>query len=77
MITWANDSRSLTPVRVQRKSKWTRRRPLERRQLVDAGGFDYRQTVKRWNGAMPVLISQRAHTIELSKDNAYERAKKF
>ena len=26
---------------------------------------------------MPVLISQRAHTIELSIDNAYERSKKF
>jgi hypothetical protein len=26
---------------------------------------------------VPVLISQRTHTIELSKDNAYERAKKF
>jgi len=26
---------------------------------------------------IPVVISQRAHTIELSKDNAYERAKKF
>jgi hypothetical protein len=26
---------------------------------------------------MPVLISQRTQTIELSKDNAYERAKKF
>lgn len=26
---------------------------------------------------MPVLISQRTHTIELSKDNAYERSKKF
>ena len=26
---------------------------------------------------MPVLISQRTNTIELSKDNAYERAKKF
>lgn len=26
---------------------------------------------------VPVVISQRAHTIELSKDNAYERAKKF
>jgi hypothetical protein len=26
---------------------------------------------------VPVLISQRRHTIELSKDNAYERAKKF
>lgn len=26
---------------------------------------------------VPVLISDRAHTIELSRDNAYERAKKF
>jgi len=26
---------------------------------------------------MPVLISQRTHTIELSIDNAYERSKKF
>jgi len=26
---------------------------------------------------VPVLISQRTHTIELSRDNAYERAKKF
>ncbi|HJZ78712.1 MAG TPA: hypothetical protein VKD91_00140 [Pyrinomonadaceae bacterium] len=26
---------------------------------------------------VPILISQRKHTIELSKDNAYERTKKF
>ena len=26
---------------------------------------------------VPMVISQRAHTIELSKDNAYERTKKF
>ena len=26
---------------------------------------------------LPVLISQRTHTIELSIDNAYERSKKF
>jgi hypothetical protein len=26
---------------------------------------------------VPILISQRTHTIELTKDNVYERTKKF
>ena len=37
----------------------------------------YSTTGELMEWRVPVLISQRSHTIELSKDNAYERAKRF
>ncbi len=49
---------------------------------LSQGNWWLRATSYSSNGELmewrvPVLISQRSHTIELSKDNAYERAKRF
>lgn len=49
---------------------------------LSEGNWWMRATTVSSNGEamewrVPVVISERAHTIELSKDNAYERTKKF
>lgn len=68
--------KSLTPVRV-RVSKNGRAvaRLSEGNWWMRAISISANGEAMEWR--VPVLISQRTHTIELSKDNAYERAKKF
>lgn len=68
--------KSLTPVRVRVNQNG---RAVAR---LSEGNWWMRATSISANGEaiewrVPVLISQRTHTIELSKDNAYERTKKF
>ena len=68
--------KSLTPVRVRVNQNG---RAVAR---LSEGNWWMRAISVSTNGEamewrVPVLISQRTHTIELSKDNAYERAKKF
>lgn len=68
--------KSLTPVRVRVNQNG---RAVAR---LSEGNWWMRAISVSTNGEatewrVPVLISQRSHTIELSKDNAYERAKKF
>jgi hypothetical protein len=68
--------KNLTPVRVRVNQNG---RAITR---LSEGNWWMRAVSTSSNGEamewrVPVLISQRAHTIELSKDNAYERAKKF
>ena len=68
--------KNLTPVRVRVNQNG---RAVAR---LSEGNWWMRATSVSANGEaiewrVPMLISQRVHTIELSKDNAYERAKKF
>ena len=68
--------KNLTPVRVRLNQNG---RAVAR---LSEGNWWMRATTISANGEamewrVPVLISQRSHMIELSKDNAYERTKKF
>lgn len=68
--------KNLTPVKVRINQSG---RAVTR---LSQGNWWLRATSYSTNGELvewrvPVLISQRSHTIELSKDNAYERAKRF
>ena len=68
--------KNLTPVRVRVNPSG---RAVAR---LSEGNWWMRATSVSANGEglewrVPMLISQRAHMIELSKDNAYERTKKF
>ena len=68
--------KNLTPVQVRVNQSG---RAVAR---LSEGNWWMRATTVSRNGEamewrVPVVISERAHTIELSKDNAYERTKKF
>jgi hypothetical protein len=67
--------KNLTPVRVRVNYGRAVARLSEGNWWMRATSVSASGEAIEWR--VPVLISQRAHTIELSKDNAYERAKKF